>query len=591
LLPLINNQKDWLSIYFVLIIILIFIPVAIYTKGYIMEYKKHYSTKYMLSLIIIFVVSMIGVVTSDNSIDFLVYWEIMSITSFFLVIYEYMNKESLKAGIFYFVMTHISGLFLMIMFAFLYKYTGSFEFKEILKFSVNFSLKQQYIIFVLALFGFGAKMGIVPLHAWLPKAHPAAPSNVSALMSGVMLKVALYGFIRVTFVFLGNTPLICGVIVLIIGTITAIFSILNALLQNNIKKLLAYSSAENIGLIFAALGISMIAINYNLKMLASLALTAALLHCLNHAIFKSLLFLNAGSVLYATGTKNMDELGGLHQSMKFTAICTFIGTCAISAVPPFNGFASEILILRSFIEAITKVNNIWVIILIFSCGIIVALTSGAAFYATVKSFGITFLGKPRTEKAEHVKVIPISMNIGQGMLAILATVTGIFSPFIIRKISYYTNNLLEISGKSPSFKNETEIIVFTIILISITFMLYMYNKINLTNKKQEIKESWACGYTHDKPYIQYTGSGFVQPAAKTFGPIANYNKKVNLKETIHISQKTSDIVEDYLYNMILKVVDFLTTRIIEINYGKIQSHISYIFISLIIALVLVLKFV
>ena len=415
MLSLINFQKDWLSIYFVLIIILIFIPVAIYTKGYIMEYKKHYSVKYMLFLIILFVASMIGVVLADNGIEFLVFWEIMSISSFFLVIYEYMNKENLKAGIFYFVMTHISGLFLMIMFAFLYKYTGSFDFNEIIKFSVNFSSKQKYIIFILALFGFGAKMGIVPLHAWLPKAHPTAPSNVSALMSGVMLKVALYGFIRVIFVFLTSTPLICGVIVLVIGTITAIFSILNALLQNNIKKLLAYSSAENIGLIFAALGISMIVINYNLKMLASLALTAALLHCLNHAIFKSLLFLNAGSVLYATGTKNMDELGGLHKSMKFTAICTFIGTCAISAVPPFNGFASEILILRSFIEAITTVSNIWIIILIFSCGIIVALTSGAAFYATVKSFGITFLGKPRTEKAEHVKIIPISMNIGQGI--------------------------------------------------------------------------------------------------------------------------------------------------------------------------------
>ncbi|MGH4138556.1 proton-conducting transporter membrane subunit [Clostridium sp.] len=591
MLPLINNQIDWLSIYFAFIIILVFIPVAIYTKGYVMEYKKHYSVKYMLSLIILFVVSMIGVVLSDNAINFLVFWEIMSISSFFLVIYEYLNKESLKAGIFYFVMTHISGLFLMIMFALLYKYTGSFEFKEILKVSVNFSPKQQYIIFILALFGFGAKMGIVPLHAWLPKAHPAAPSNVSALMSGVMLKVALYGFIRVTFVFLGNMPILCGVIVLVIGTITAIYSILNALLQNNIKKLLAYSSAENIGLIFATLGISMIAMNYNLKMLASLALTAALLHCLNHAIFKSLLFLNAGSVLYATGTKNMDELGGLSKRMKFTAICAFIGTCAISAVPPFNGFASEILILRSFIEAITKVSNIWVIILIFSCAIIVALTSGAAFYASVKSFGITFLGKPRTEKAENVKTIPLSMNIGQGLLAVLAIVTGIFSPFIIREISYYTNNLLEISEKSLSFKNETEIIVFTIILICITFILYMFNKINSSNKKQEISDTWACGYTQDKPYIQYTGSGFVQPAAKFFGPIANYEKKINLKETIHISQKTSDIVENHLYKSSIKIVDFLTRKIIEINYGKVQTHISYIFISLIIALVLVLKFV
>ena len=591
MLPLIYFQRDWLSIYFVFIIILIFIPVAIYTKGYIMEYKKHYSVNYMLLLIVLFVASMIGVVVSNNAISFLVFWEIMSISSFFLVIYEYMHKENLKAGIFYFVMTHISGLFLMIMFAFLYKYSGSFDFNEILKVSINFTTNQKYIIFILALVGFGAKMGIVPLHAWLPKAHPTAPSNVSALMSGVMLKVALYGFIRVIFIFLGGSPLKCGVIVLIIGTITAIFSILNGLLQNNIKKLLAYSSAENIGLIFAALGMSMILINYKLKVLASLALTAALLHCLNHAIFKSLLFLNAGSVLYATGTKNMNELGGLSKEMKFTAICTFIGTCGLSAVPPFNGFASEILILRSFIEAITKVSNIWVIILIFCCGVIIAITSGAAFYATVKSFGITFLGKPRTKKAQHIKNIPKSMNIGQGILAILTIVTGIFSPFIIGKISYFTNDLLEINSVGPGFKNETEIILFTMILSCITFIVYIFNKINSINKNREINDTWACGYTSDEPYIQYTGSGFVQPAAKMFGPISNYNKKVSYKQKISISQTTSDIVEDYFYKTSLKAVNYLTTKILEINYGKIQLHILYIFISVIIALVLVLKFV
>ncbi|WP_026882625.1 proton-conducting transporter membrane subunit [Clostridium akagii] len=590
MLSLFGFQNDWLSIYFVLIVILIFIPVAIYTKGYILEYKKHYSIKYMLFLIILFVTSMIGVVLANNGITFIVFWEIMSSSSFFLVIYEYLHKENLKSGIFYFIMTHISGLFLMAMFAFLFKYTGSFDFQEIARLSMNFSPEQKNIVFVLALFGFGAKMGIVPLHAWLPKAHPAAPSNVSALMSGVMLKVAIYGFIRISFVFLINTPLYCGVVVLIIGTITAIFSIINGLLQNNIKKLLAYSSAENIGLIFASLGLSMILINYNLKLLAALALTAALLHSLNHAIFKSLLFLNAGSVLYATGTKNMDELGGLNKKMQFTAICTFIGTCSISAVPPFNGFASEVLILRSFIESITMVHNVWIIILIFSCGILVALTSGAAFYATVKSFGITFLGKPRTEKAENVKPIPLSMNIGQGILALLSIVTGVFSPFIIKKLSYYTNNLLNTSENPPSFKNETEIIVFTLILIIITFILYMLNKLNSRNKNTEINDTWACGYHSDQPYIQYSGSGFSQPAAKVFGPLTNYRKKVSYKETIYISEKTSDIIEDHLYKPILKVVDFLTTKILTIHYGKIQLYLSYIFISLIFALILVLKF-
>lgn len=202
-------QLDFLSVYFALIIILISIPVSIYTIGYINEYKKPYSKKYMVILITLFVASMLGVVLSDNGITFLVFWELMSILSFFLVIYEYLKKENLKSGILYFVMTHISGLLLMFMFAFLFKYTGSFDFKVILEASKQFSSQQKNIIFMLALLGFGAKAGIIPLHTWLPKAHPAAPSNVSALMSGVMLKVALYGFIRVVFIFLGITPLNC----------------------------------------------------------------------------------------------------------------------------------------------------------------------------------------------------------------------------------------------------------------------------------------------------------------------------------------------------------------------------------------------
>lgn len=586
-----NVTKDYLSLYFVFLISIITIPIFIYSKGYMKEYKKNYSINYFVVIMLLFVFSMVGVVLSSNSIAFIVFWELMSASSFLLVIYEYKVKENLKSGMIYFIMTHISGLFIMGMFGMLYKYTGTMNFSVIAEKAPLINTSKTYIVLILALLGFGAKAGLVPLHAWLPKAHPSAPSNISSLMSGVMLKIALYGFIRVAFIFVKTAPLGFGIGVMVIGALSAIFAAINGLFQEDIKKLLAYSSAENIGIIFSTLGLSMIFNFYGLNSLGLLSLTAALFHILNHAVFKSLLFTGAGSVLYGTSTRNMNELGGLYHKMKFTAVCVFIGTAAIGAIPPLNGFASEILILKSFIHGGLSIKNPEIMFITFFCGVALAVTSGFVLWSAVKSFGITFLGAPRSVKAKEVHKIPLSMNIGMGILSAYAIIFGVLSPFAVNIISKLSNSIrglsVDISGITLGYEITIAAIIFGFILL----LVLLGSKLTSKTEVVEYNETWGCGFNNPKPYMQYSGSGFSQPGTRLVGSFVGYDKEVRIKNNIFLRQKYSDVIEKYLYKNIVKFFEFISEKIVKLHYGKIQAYISYIFISLIVAIVLVLKFV
>ncbi|MBC2578736.1 proton-conducting transporter membrane subunit [Clostridium sp. DJ247] len=581
-------MEDFLSAFFIFLIVLIVIPVFIYSLGYMKEYKKSYSIKYFWLLFVLFIVSMVGVVLARDSMVFMVFWEAMSISSFFLVIYEHENRENLKSGINYFVMTHISGLFLMLMFAYIYKFTGSTDFIEIIN-SQN-SIQSKGLIFMLALIGFGAKAGLLPLHAWLPKAHPCAPSNVSALMSGVMLKVAVYGFIRVVFILLGEVSYKYGFVVLVLGTITAIYTIVNSLLQSDIKKLLAYSSSENIGVIFAVIGLALILNNLKLYELSILALTAGIFHVLNHGIFKSLLFTGAGSILYAAGAKNMNELGGLYRKMKFTTICVFIGTAAISAVPPLNGFASESLILISFIKASYVLNSKKLLLSIILCGIILALVAGTAMFSSVKAFGITYLGEPRSEKAVRIHEIPLSMKIGMGVLSLYSIVFGVFSPFVISRMSQgLSNTLIKKQYIVEAFGYEVTIVALLLTLIIVLILLV--SKILDKDKNMKVYETWGCGFNRFKPNMQYSGDGYSQPATRYFGTFAAYKKEVSVRNAILLKQKTQDIIEKLLYTPIINLFTLLSDKIVKIHYGKIQLYITYILIALVVSITLVIQFV
>ena len=590
-----NFAPDVLSLFFAAVILLIAIPIGIYSTGYMREYKGKYSLRYFALILILFLLSMLGVVFSRNAFSFMVFWEIMSLSSFFLVIFEYRNRETIKAGVMYLIMTHISGLLLLIMFSFIFKYTGSFDFSIISQQLPNIPGSRKTVIFILALAGFGAKAGIIPLHPWLPKAHPAAPSNVSALMSGVMLKVALYGFIRLTFVLLDGVPLVLGVITMVIGTLTAIFSILNALFQEDIKKLLAYSSAENIGIIVATLGLSMVFAGRSLMVLSSLALTAAIFHILNHAVFKSLLFSGAGSVLFATGTRNMNELGGLHKRMRVTAICTFIGTAAISAVPPLNGFASEILILKSFIMSAGSIHSLGLMISLIICGVLIALTGGGAMFAAVKCFGITFLGASRSSRAAESHDIPLSMNVGMGILAAMSTLLGLFSPAavsLIARVSAFTLKTNEyLQGSEAKAAVSFDITIAALLITAVALSVYILLRINSRDKAFEINDTWGCGFNNMQPYMQYSGSGYVQPASRVVHHFVEYRKEVKQRSSISIKQKTSDVIEKYIYEPVTVMIRKLADLVSKIHYGKIQLYVSYIFLSLIVTMILVISLI
>jgi hydrogenase-4 component B len=312
---------------------------------------------------------------------------------------------------------------------------------------------------------------------------------------------------------------------------------------------------------------------------------------LNHAVFKSLLFTGAGSVLYATSTKNMNKLGGLYNKMKFVTLCMLVGTAAISAIPPLNGFASEILILKSFVEGAAAFKSPTLIAASVFCGILLAFTSGGVIWSAVKSFGITFLGVPRTENASNAKNVPISMNIGMGILAVYSILLGVFSPFVINIVSKIAAGLIGQEASLPVNGFGYEITIVSGLIIVISAILYICIKSISKEKALEVYETWGCGFDYPKPFIQYSSSGFSQPMARFSGNIAGYKKEVKVKETVYLKQKVYDVIEKYIYSAIVKGINYCSEKILKIHYGKIQVYISYIFISLILALVLVIKFV
>jgi len=580
---------DNLSLFFAATIILVSIPILIYTQGYLKEYKGTYSVCYNYILTLLFIVSMLFVVLSNDSMTFIVFWEVMSVSSFFLVIYEYKDQININSGIMYLIMTHISGFFLMAMFAFLYKYTGTINFNEMILYSYKITDTGLVVIFILAVIGFGAKAGFVPLHAWLPKAHPCAPSNASALMSGLMLKVALYGLMRVLYSFLDAIPLNLSLTLLAIGAITAIFSILNALVQKDIKKLLAYSSAENIGMILSAIGLSFVFKYYGLYTISLLSLVAAMFHILNHAVFKSLLFASAGSVLFATGTKNMNELGGLYSKMKFATIAAFIGTLSISAIPPLNGFASEMLILKSFILGASKVPDNWVAGILMASGAIIALTGGGALYAAIKSFGITYLGSPRSLKAENIHKIPLTMKIGLGILAAQCILLGIFSPSIINALLQYASTLY--AGKNidiPIITVNYEVTIVAAIIL--TMFIIIKSLLKLRRATISYGDTWGCGFIKQTNRMQYTANALSQPQTRLFAKVQGYSKRVKITSLVYINDHVHDIFEKNMYIPIVSFIDYLSGKIVRMHLGKVRVYVLYIFIALGTTLLGVYKF-
>lgn len=600
---------DRLSAFFIALIGLISFLASIYALGYLKHYKDKYKLHWLGFFYNAFIASLFLVSAADNMLFFLVAWEIMSITSYFLVIFEKKNEETVKAGFIYFLMAHIGTAFILVAFLLLYRYTGLYNFSDIASLAGQIPSLVLAAIFIFSLIGFGCKAGIIPLHIWLPEAHPAAPSHVSAIMSGVMIKLGIYMMFRLFVDVFPQLPLWYGTVILIVGAVSSLLGVLYALAEHDIKRLLAYHSIENIGIILLGLGTGMIFLSLGLKSLAAVALVASLFHTLNHAIFKALLFLGAGSIISATHTRNMEEYGGLIKRMPQTALFFLIGSLAISAMPPFNGFFSEWLCFQSLFTGATLGGFKLSLMFLVAAGFLV-FTSALAAACFVKAFGISFLARPRSEEAEHAKESGSSMLISMGILALLTLVFGVFAGTVSNLLAKVALSFRSLAGaESASIFNSRSLSVFQgwasvspalifsglVLSVVLTFaVIYLVSSKN----KTKIARTWDCG--HDlQPRGEITATGFSRSIITIFKGVLKPTKQTSVEyrdeEMRYFPRNQSvdigrdDIYDRYLYGPIKKIIHWASKSTKEIQSGNVNAYIAYIFVGLIILLLIVFR--
>jgi len=496
---------DRLAAFFILIISVVAACVAIYSLKYIEHSGAGRKLDFLVSAMAVFILSMVMVVASANFFAFIFFWEIMSLSSLFLVMFEREKAETVKAGIYYLVMTQFSTLFLLLGALLLHRYTGTFD----IAFASGLPIGAAVLIFAAFFIGFGTKAGVIPFHKWLPFAHAAAPSNISALMSGVMIKVAIYGLTRLLLDVL-SPELWWGTLLLIFGTVSAVLGVIYALKEHDLKKLLAYHSIENIGIIVIGLGLYVIFNHYGLTTLADLSLFGALFHTLNHAIFKSLLFMTAGSVVEATHTRNIEEMGGLARTMKGTAVIFLIGAAAISALPPLNGFASEVMLFQAYLGAF-QVPSPLTAVLLFTALAAFVLMSALAAACFVKAFGAVFLALPRSAGAEHAREAPRLMLVGPGILAAACVLLGVFSFQILQAVG--------LDLRVP------DVLPVSLIVLAVFSLAAL--ALRRAEARARVSETWGCGIHRQTSRMEYTASGFSEPVITIFSPIFRTRKAMH----------------------------------------------------------------
>jgi len=607
-LPLLTFQVrvDPLASFFVLIISSVGLAVSQFAIGYVREFEGRRSIGALGGLYNAFLLSMTLVVLADDGFFFLIVWEIMSVVSYFLVVTEHEKPETRYAGFFYLIMTHVGTAFIVVTYLIFYQQTGSFSFETFGHPATPLPEGFRTLVFAAALIGFGTKAGIVPLHVWLPYAHPAAPSHVSALMSGVMIKTAIYGLIRVYFDFLGGTfPWEWGFTVLAIGAVSALLGVMYALMEHDLKSLLAYHSVENIGIILMGIGAGMIFQSYGLSNLAALGLLAGLYHTINHAMFKGLLFLGAGSTAYATHTRNMEEYGGLIKRMPWTAFFFLVGAVSISALPPSNGFVSEWLTFQSLFLSF-QIPDVLMKIMLPIGAAMLALTGVLALACFAKAFGISFLAMPRSAHAREAREVPWTMRIGMGGMALFCIVLGIAPmgviPMIDRITAPYTgvsiaghvvseSGLAVMPGTGIGFASISTPVLAALMAILIPAALLASAALGGRLRKRHYK-TWGCGINL-KPRMEYTATGFTQPIKQVFSMIYRPTVKLEtemLEESHYFAKRMrfethiEPVFQKYLYDPVVRVLNRIADRLRVVQAGSLHLYLSYIFITLLILL-------
>ena len=541
------------------------------------------------------------VVLADDAFSFLIAWEFMSLSSWALVMANHRAPENARAGYIYLVMASFGTLALLLAFGLLAGAGGDYAFA-----AMRANHPEQttgLIVLLLALLGAGSKAGLVPLHVWLPLAHPAAPSHVSALMSGVMTKIAVYGFIRIVFDLVGEPVWWSSMIVLALAGITTVLGVLYALMQHDLKRLLAYHTVENIGIIFIGIGLAMAFRASNMGWAAALALTAALFHVLNHSVFKSLLFFGSGAVSTATGERNMEHLGGLIHRMPKTAVAFLIGCVAISALPPLNGFVSEWLTFQAILVS-PQISQWGPRFLIPAVGALLALSAALAAACFVKAYGVTFLGRPRTSAAETAHETDGFSLAAMFVLAALCVILGVMPGAVVELISPVVQSLvgarmpaqsyLPWSSLIPIAESRSSynglIILFFLAASGIATALFIHRFATRATRRSAI---WDCGYPDASPATQYTSSSFAMPIRRVFGTtVFDVREMVDMPRpgdtrAARYHVKVLDPAWRYAYGPVARWVLRTTTKLNRLQFLSIRSYLTLVFVTLILLLLMV----
>jgi hydrogenase-4 component B len=597
LLPLsgLALRVDGLSAFFLVMIGLVGAAAAVYGFGYSRDFDGRYSLGLLGALLNGLLLFMSLQVMADNVLSFLFAWEAVSLSAYVLVLTEHDRPGTVRAAHWYIAVTHAGFAALV----------GTFLLMSGGDLSASFAALRaappppavRDVAFVLALAGFGAKAGLVPLHVWLPMAHPVAPSHVSALLSGVVIKMGVYGLVRVAVDLLGPGPAWWGGLVLALGTASALLGVLYALMEHDLKRLLAYHSVENIGIIFMGIGAGLMFRSYALPALAALGLVAGLYHTVNHACFKALLFFGAGAVLHATGTRNMEELGGLIKRMPRTAVCFLVGACAISALPPLNGFASEWLVFQTLLGG-------WVIprpevaILMPIAVAMLALTSGLAAACFVKAFGITFLAIPRSLEAKHAHEAPASMQVGMIVLAVTCVVLGL-APFAVvpvlgralpglegaTPVAFSLDLPLGVAGAFGEMSPSLLALGMLVLLLAVPVGLRLLG----ADRRLRLGDTWGCGRIGQTPRMEYTATAFAEPLRRVFAELYRPTEDLSIDfhprsryfvQSIEYRSEVHPWFERALYAPLLSVLGGAARRVRGLQSGSLHLYLAYMALAL-----------
>ncbi len=553
---------------------------------------------------LVFVLSMCLVPLAANTMTFAIAWELMSLASYFLVLHDRESKASIYAGWVYAVMTHAGLACLLAGMLLLGAWTGSPRFEDWRAAAPALSATARNAVFVLLALGFAGKAGVIPLHVWLPLAHPAAPSHVSALMSGVMIKLGVYGLLRVSFDWLGTGPAWWGVAILVAGAASSVIGVLYALVDHDLKRLLAFHSIENIGIILLGVGSAVLYHSAGLPAPALLGLAAALYHTVNHAAFKALLFLGAGAVVHATGTRNMEELGGLIKRMPWTAACFLVGSAAIAALPPLNGFVSEWLTFVALFQnrhlAAVGLN------LVFILGIAsLALTGGLAMACFVKAFGITFLALPRSDAAARAHEAPVTMRLAMLTLAASCVALGLGPTLVIPVLGAVAASVLgeappatvddwltlRVSGGYASLSTLAIAIALGAALLVPLVALPLVR----ASRRTRAYETWGCGRIVQTSRMEYTATAFANPFKRVFDFFYRPTKHLDIEfhpesrffvERIEYENPARSIFHDWLYRPALDLLRAGARAAGALQSGSANLYLAYILAALLLMLVL-----